>query len=385
VTRGTRSNRSPAGALLLCGLWSLVGGQALAQAPVPPDRGVPEPPPADVPPPPADQPEQVSPEAAQPPAAPRLRLIVIDAAPYGVDPVVGEHVSRQMRSTGEAMGYEVLTRDQTVAAAQQLRMPYPPGPADLWRATYMAQSQRGAFARAWAHAGSYVVEITVASLDGTGPFFARGTSGAADLYAVVDRLMREALPPPSTWRGQAAATDQPTEQVETPPVEGPATEGLTAPTQGAQPEEPRPSPPLRYRWHLVAQTEGAIGTSQDSFYNHLIGARIDYRISRDIALGAYVGYANLRGKAGRVSNMLTYIQIEDRVRIVSSSDITVPLRLGIGYLPFNGPVVRLAAGLNIPLDDRLQLGFDILTPTIWVLPDRTAISLDIAAELVWRL
>lgn len=306
-----------------------------------------------------------------------LRLLVVDAATYGIDPVVGRHVTERMRETGAELGYEVLDRDATVAAAQQVRMPYPPTPADLWRVTYAGQAQRGAFARVWAHAGSYVIEIVVASLDGAGPFFARGTAGAADLHEVVARLVRQALPAPEQWEGVMAAGERPpAPQAEPPPPE---------PASRPEPPEEDRTPPIRHRWNLVLQTEGAIGTSQDSFYNHLFGARVDYRISREILVGAYFGYANLRGKDGRVSNMLTYLQIEDRVRISSGSDITVPLRLGIGYLPFNGPVVRLAAGVNFPLTRRIELGFDLLTPTFWVLPDRTAVSLDIAAELVWRL
>lgn len=321
-------------------------------------------------------------EAGAPPAEGEageqpLRLLVVDAATYGIDPVVGRHVTERMRETGAEMGYGVLDRDATVAAAQQVRMPYPPTPADLWRVTYAGQAQRGAFARVWAHAGSYVIEIVVASLDGAGPFFARGTAGAADLHEVVARLIRQALPAPEQWQGMLAAGERPPAPQGQPPPPEPA-------TRPAPPEEDR-TPPIRHRWNLVLQTEGAIGTSQDSFYNHLFGVRVDYRISREILVGAYFGYANLRGKDGRVSNMLTYLQIEDRVRISSGSDITVPLRLGIGYLPFNGPVVRLAAGVNFPLTRRIELGFDLLTPTFWVLPDRTAVSLDISAELVWRL
>lgn len=64
---------------------------------------------------------------------------------------------------------------------------------------------RGAFARVWADAGRYVFELSVASADGTGPFFARGSSGAEDLYAVVERLTREAVPAPNVWDAAAAA------------------------------------------------------------------------------------------------------------------------------------------------------------------------------------
>ncbi|MEO0326679.1 MAG: hypothetical protein AAF447_27285 [Myxococcota bacterium] len=113
--------------------------------------------------------------------------------------------------------------------------------------------------------------------------------------------------------------------------------------------------------------------------------RLGFRITNAVHLGAYAGYTNLRGRNGRVGNTLFYFQIEDRVRVSSRTDVTVPLRLGVGYLPFNGPFVRLSAGANIPLGPRLEIGFDLLTPTFWVLPDRTAVSLDLAAEVIYRL
>ncbi len=328
------------------------------------------------------------------PVEPALQVIVVDAAPYGIDPVVGRHVTDQMRATASAMGYRVLEPAATVAAAQQLRMPYPPTPADLWRVTHISRSHRGAFARVWAHDGAYVIEITIASADGAGPFFARGTSGASDLHGVVDRLMHQALPPPSTWQeGQT-----PGQAIGAPSGPGGTTQ-LDAIHEVEERErieqqrerrrqrerERQRRMALRYRWHVVLQTEGAIGTSQDGFYNHLVGLRLDYRITPDIAMGIWLGYANLNGKDGRVDNVLAYLLVEDRIRISSSSDISIPLRAAIGYLPYNGPVIRLAAGLNIPLSERFELGFDILTPTFWILPDRTAVSLNVAAELVLRI
>jgi hypothetical protein len=298
-----------------------------------------------------------------------------------------------MRATAGAMGYGVVSPEETVAKAQELRMPYPPTPADLWRVTYAAQAQRGAFARVWAHAGSYVIEISVASLDNTGPFFARGSAGASDLHAVVDRLLRQAMPTPETWNtgtgaaGTGAHTFGPavTQVVETEEMRRAREEREREQRERDAEDRRQTEEALRHRWHLVVQTEGAIGTSQDGFYNHIVGGRIDFRVSRDILFGAYVGYANLRGKDGRADNILMYLMVEDRVRISSASDITIPLRLALGYLPFNGPVIRLSAGINIPLSERFQLGFDILTPTFWVLPESTAVSLDIGAELIIRI
>ncbi len=138
------------------------------------------------------------------------------------------------------------------------------------------------------------------------------------------------------------------------------------------------------RWVFAARTDLAFGASRDFFFNALLGARLDYRITPDVRVGAYLGYANLRGKDGRASNLLVLAQVEDRVRVSAGTDLRVPLRLALGYLPQNGPVVRLAAGLGFPIDKRWELTFDLLAPTFWVLPERTVVSLDVAAELGYR-
>jgi hypothetical protein len=392
--------------LVLLSPWA----SAAAQEP-----GVPPPPPGETPPPPEEtqpttqpspegldappSPGQAVPEGDQPagdaqPAA-QLQLIVVDAAPYGIDPVVGRHVSDQMRTTGAAMGYRVVAPEATVQAAQALRMPYPPSPADLWRVTYASESQRGAFARVWAHGGAYVIEVSVASLDDTGPFFSRGNAGASDLHAVVDQLLRQALPPPEAWQrgggtpalGGAATFAQAGTQAPAETEEQRRAREQEEEARAAREEENRrrTEEALAHRWHLVLQTEGVIGTSQDGFYNHLVGARIDFRVSRAILFGVYFAYANLAGKETRADNIYFSLMVEDRISLSSKSDITIPLRLSLGYLPFNGPVIRLSAGLNIPLSSRFQLGLDLLAPTFWILPERTAVSLNVAAELIFRL
>lgn len=316
-----------------------------------------------------------SPAAESAPASPDAngtpRAIVIDAAVYGISPIVGEHVTAEMRSTAASLGYDVLTRDDSVAAARAGHMPYPPTPADLWRVTWGAHASRGAFARAWAAQGRYVVEIAVASADGGGPFFARGVAGAQDLHAVVHQLTLQALPPPN---------------VATPPGSSNALgfgaharEETAPPIQAAPPRRPRTGRAMR--WVLALQTDSAFGTSSDFFYNHMLGARLDYRITPDLRVGFYTGYANLRASDGRAGNILMYAQIEDRVRLTPTSGLRVPLRVGVGYLPFNGPVIRLAAGLAVPLSRRVDLAFDILAPTIWLVPDRTLVSLDLTAEV----
>lgn len=315
------------------------------------------------------------------PTGPSRRLIVIDVATYGIDPVVGRVATERIRRTGLEMGYEVLDPTATVAAAQRLRMPYPPTPADLWRVTWVAQSHRGAFARIWAAEGRYVIELSVASLDGGGPFFARETAGSADLRDVLDRLVRATLPPPSQWQEQAAQQMVPQARRPTQPVwrERPRDELAHPGGIGVR----LPEPPLR-RFQLTLQTEAVFGTTPSFFYNHMVGARFDVRITRELLVGGYVAYVNAEGRADRVHNMLFLLQGEYRIRVSPTFDLTIPLRVGLGYMPFNGPVVRIAAGLNYPLSEDFEIGVDLISPTFWILPQEVAFSLDLAAEVTYR-
>ena len=309
-----------------------------------------------------------------------LRIAIVDSATYGIDPVVGKHVDLRLRKVAEEAGYHITPRDLTVRAAQVNNMPYPPSPADLWRITFAAGAQRGIFAKVWAQDGQYVYEITVASLDGTGPFFARGSSASESLHETVSALLLEALPPATKW-----------DEVK-------ADELAKKPAKKAEPEPPKPflqapvyarfkrtnNRPNR-RWDIAFQTEAAFGLSSDFFYNHLLGIRLGFRITNDTHIGWYLGYTNLRGRNGRLSNFLPYMQVEHRIRLKPSADISIPLRGGFGYLPFNGPFFRLGVGVNIPLSDRMEVGFDILAPTFWVLPEKVAVSLNVAVELILRL
>lgn len=348
--------------------------------------GAPE---APVEPPPPHEAEvpAVEPPAVEPPTnaiANRLRLVAVDSATYGIDAVVGQFVDRTVREVATEMGYEVVPREATVAAAQRLRMPYPPAPADLWRATYVARAHRGIFAKVWAHEGRYVTEVTVASVDGGGPFFARGTSGNEDLGEVVTRLVRETLPLATQWDAAAAEAHargqaQPQQPVTPPPVFTPR------PRLRRLPAVRRRSTRPTRRFDLALQTEAAFGVGSDFFYNHLFGARLGFRITTNSILGLYFGYANLRGRDGRTGNVLMYLQYEHRLRPSSRSDFSIPIRAAIGYVPFNGPYFRLAAGVNIPLSSRVEIAFDILNPTFWLLPNSTAVSFDVAAEMVFRL
>jgi hypothetical protein len=364
----------------LLGLMAFgLGSKARAQEGSPPSDATFPPPAPTAPQPPEHTAGPVS--GGEPtPAAPVRRLLILEAGTYGIDPIVGRVVTDRMRRTGADMGYEVVDPGTAAAAAGRLRMPYPPTPADLWRVTWVAQAHRGAFARVWAAEGRYVMELMVASLDGSGPYFGRETAGAEDLREVVDRLVRATLPLPNTWQQApivqhvASAAPRPSRWRERPREELAHPGGI-----GVR----LPEPPTR-RWALTLQTEAVIGTTQGAFYNHLLGTRLDLHVTRDFVVGAYVGYANLQGRHDRVHNVLTLLQVEYRVRVAQAIDLALPLRAAVGYLPFNGPVIRLAAGLRYALSDDLEIGADVVAPTVWFLPNDVAASIDLAVEVTYR-
>lgn len=393
--------RSVLALALLAALLSWPAGHAWAQASetpppdeasadaVPPTEGTP---PAETPSaettteaPPSEQ------ASTAPTTAPALNVLVIDAATYGIDPIVGRVATDVMRRTAASMGYGVVDGAATVSIAQRARMPYPPTPADLWRTTYAAQVQRGVFARIWAEGGRYVIEMVVASIDGAGPFFGRDTAGAEDLREVVARLTQSVLPETTEWNPEGVPAPTGTPSAVAPAVGPQASAPHRARTELAQPEGRdgrrwrRPEPEIR-RFSVTLQTESSIGTTQGSFYNHFAGARIDIRLVRDFMIGAYFAYVNLEGRAQRENNFYFQIGAEYRIRPSAGLDLTIPIRLGVGYLPYNGPTGRLSAGLAYAFDANWEIGADIVAPMFYFLPavGRVAVAFDFALEVSYR-
>ena len=107
--------------------------------------------------------------------------------------------------------------------------------------------------------------------------------------------------------------------------------------------------------------------------------RADRRFSDEAAFGLGVYYANLKGKDGRAHNVLPWALFEYRVDLGASW--ALPLRFASGYLPKNGPVVKLAAGVSLPLGENLELSTELFAPTIWITNERAVLSLDVSAEI----
>ncbi len=131
---------------------------------------------------------------------------------------------------------------------------------------------------------------------------------------------------------------------------------------------------------MAIQTEAVFSADEGPFYNHLLGGRYDYHTSRSASLGAYLGYANLKGVHGRVHSALLMAQLEYQFRFGTEQRIIVPLRAGLGYLFRNGTVVRFASGIYYELDNHMQVGMDLVTPTFWTATNDTVISMNLALE-----
>lgn len=129
--------------------------------------------------------------------------------------------------------------------------------------------------------------------------------------------------------------------------------------------------PLR----LGLSATSAVGVTHAGFFNQLLGPRLDYRFTPRFALGGLLSYANLKGKDGRAHNVLPEASLEYRVAI-DGERFGAPLRFTSGYLPKNGPTLRLGAGLDFALTDVVSLELVPLETMIWVNRERPELSLN---------
>jgi hypothetical protein len=165
-------------------------------------------------------------------------------------------------------------------------------------------------------------------------------------------------------------------QVAVTPATGP-TAGVQAPAPAAPAAQP-----ARIPMRLALQTEAAVGVFPGDFYNHLAGVRLDLVFSPHVSFGGYLGYANLKGKDGRASDFLPYVQVEYLAG--PPGGVRIPLRFATGYLPRNGPVARLATGFAFAVTPTVDVVTELLAPMIWVTGDQMVLSMNLSAEIAWR-
>lgn len=133
---------------------------------------------------------------------------------------------------------------------------------------------------------------------------------------------------------------------------------------------------------LALSGEAALGVGTGSFTNALLGARLDWRASRTVAIGGYLGYANLKGKGERAHLLLPYGQVEYRRPLGASGALAWPIRFGSGYLARNGPMARLGTGLAFALGPHTALVAE-LASVAWMTHTQLLLSFDLglAVEL----
>jgi hypothetical protein len=157
------------------------------------------------------------------------------------------------------------------------------------------------------------------------------------------------------------------------PAPAPASAPAPAPGPTSDDSVPRP---LR----LGFTSTSAFGATHAKFFNQLIGARLDYRFTSRFAFGGAVAYANLKGKDGRVHNVLPEATFEYRVPLNHES-FGLPLRFALGFLPKNGPTLRAGAGLDFALSDTVSLDLIPFEPMLWINRERPEVSFNGSAAL----
>ena len=149
---------------------------------------------------------------------------------------------------------------------------------------------------------------------------------------------------------------------------------VTAPAVAAEPA-PAPDDAVPRPLRLSFTSTSAFGVTHAKFFNQLLGARIDYRFAPRFAFGAELSYVNLKGKDQRLSNLLPEVATEYRFPL-NKEVVGLPLRLALGYLPKNGPTLRVGAGFDFSISDRTSLELIPLEPMLWITRDRPEVSMD---------
>jgi hypothetical protein len=128
-------------------------------------------------------------------------------------------------------------------------------------------------------------------------------------------------------------------------------------------------------WRAALTSTSAIGLTNAGFFNQLLGGRLQYRFTPRFAFGGVLSYANLKGKDRRMHNALPEAVLEYRVPY-DGERFGVPVRFAVGYLPMNGPTLRIGAGVDFAVSERLSLELVPLEPMVWVTRERPEVSLN---------
>lgn len=69
---------------------------------------------------------------------------------------------------------------------------------------------------------------------------------------------------------------------------------------------------------------------------------------------------------------------------LGESAVRIPIRFAGGYLPKNGPTLRLTSGFDWSLSDSIAVELALIEPMVWVARDRPELSLNFGVAVLGR-
>ncbi len=328
-------------------------------------------------------PEPVAPVATVAPpavASRELMVAVVDAAPLGVEAAAATYVTETLRLATTAAGRTPVPTQELYEVARRLGLGFPVPPDGLLAAARELSVPIALTADVRAGGGFYIVRVRARFAqeiaERTREVVAtQWTLGDAVRAAVPELLAAERRPiDPSTM-----------------------VPGVTMLPDAGDYQPPRPRRPPRLHPQALELSLGfqfTLGPGSDSFWNFLGTARATWFPFDRFGMSVMFGYANLRGRTlasldqpipssrdGRVSNVVFAVGAETAIDIAPRQRIYLPIHGEVGYVPYNGPVLRGGAGLGFTLSREVRLEIDLLGVSVWILPDGVPVTLDLGAQI----
>lgn len=308
------------------------------------------------------------------------RVALVDTAPIGVDPAAGTFVNAVLREQFARLNFTVVEQEQLYAAARRFALPFPVPEQGLAQLATELGAQLVFACDLRARSGYYFATVRVRRADEPQE---RSLAVVATQWTLGDRV-REAVSLLLRGANQTSVTNASPEMsaamgsASNTPIITPGyyNSNIPVPARPAVLVHPRP-------FELGILGFGAFNPGRDPYTNALFGARFAWFPIDRLGVSAALQYTNLRGRTGRVHNVLPMLGVESAVDLVPSISLIVPIRAEVGYLPYNGPVLRFSAGLSFTLYQQLRLELDVVQPTIWWVNENVSVSLDAGAYLTW--
>jgi hypothetical protein len=239
-------------------------------------------------------------------------------------------------------------------------------------------------------AGTMSLRIRVISSDGRVLGEHAILASAATLPQDASRALADAMREIPAGVGSEGAVappwDLPERQV-TEPVETPRSGGAEIRGERRRQLQGRP-PQRRRRWHqrmwwLGAMIEPAMGTNRSAF-NLMTGVRAELNW-RGLTVSANLDYVYIIDWEPRSDPDYHTIGVFGLVGYqirLGSDRLFLPLMVGGGYLPGNGGLLRIEAGLAIKPIDRLDIRVTFVCPNFWFLGEEMVLFTSLSLSLL---